>query len=135
MPASNEYLDDLPVDQCRRFEKELYPFLETNYNGLLKSLREKKAFDDAIKAEAKKALDEFSEQFKATLKDEQEPPKRSAQRTKRIRRARTPKNPGMTRLREQLATMRRKLPKRRTRRLTSSRPCPHFSTIGGAFAR
>jgi F-type H+/Na+-transporting ATPase subunit alpha len=70
--ASNKYLDDLPVDQCRRFEKELYPFLETNYNGLLKSLREKKAFDDAIKAEAKKALDEFSEQFKATLKDEQQ---------------------------------------------------------------
>jgi F-type H+/Na+-transporting ATPase subunit alpha len=70
--ASNKYLDDLPVDQCRRFEQELYPFLETNYNGLLKSLREKKAFDDAIKAEAKKALDEFSEQFKATLKDEQE---------------------------------------------------------------
>ncbi len=70
--ASNKYLDDLPVDQCRRFEKELYPFLETNYNGLLKSLREKKAFDDAIKAEAKKALDEFSEQFKATLKDEKE---------------------------------------------------------------
>jgi F-type H+-transporting ATPase subunit alpha len=70
--ASNKYLDDLPVDQCRRFEKELYPFLETNYNGLLKSLREKKAFDDAIKAEAKKALDEFKEQFKATLKDEKE---------------------------------------------------------------
>ncbi|MGB2618568.1 MAG: hypothetical protein WBC57_15395, partial [Candidatus Acidiferrales bacterium] len=50
----------------------LYPFIETNYNGLLKSLREKKAFDDAIKADAKKALDEFKEQFKATLKDEQE---------------------------------------------------------------
>jgi F-type H+-transporting ATPase subunit alpha len=70
--ASNKYLDDLPVEECRRFEKELYPFIETNYNGLLKSLREKKAFDDAIKAEAKKALDEFKEQFKATLKDEQE---------------------------------------------------------------
>jgi F-type H+/Na+-transporting ATPase subunit alpha len=70
--ASNKYLDDLPVEECRRFEKELYPFLETNYNGLLKSLREKKAFDDAIKAEAKKALDEFKEQFKSTLKEEQE---------------------------------------------------------------
>ncbi|MFZ0582294.1 MAG: F0F1 ATP synthase subunit alpha [Candidatus Acidiferrales bacterium] len=70
--ASNKYLDDLPVEECRRFEKELYPFIETNYNGLLKSLREKKAFDDAIKAEAKKALDEFKEQFKSTLKDEQE---------------------------------------------------------------
>jgi F-type H+/Na+-transporting ATPase subunit alpha len=70
--ASNKYLDDLPVEECRRFEKELYPFIETNYNGLLKSLREKKAFDDAIKAEAKKALDEFKERFKATLKDEPE---------------------------------------------------------------
>jgi F-type H+/Na+-transporting ATPase subunit alpha len=70
--ASNKYLDDLPVSECRRFELELYPFLETNYNGLLKSLREKKAFDDAIKAEAKKALDEFTEQFKARLEAEKE---------------------------------------------------------------
>jgi F-type H+-transporting ATPase subunit alpha len=73
--ASNKYLDDLPVSECRRFELELYPFLETNYNGLLKSLREKKAFDDAIKAEAKKALDEFTEQFKARLEAEKEPAK------------------------------------------------------------
>ena len=70
--ASNKYLDDLPVSECRRFEQELYPFLETNYNGLLKALREKKAFDDAIKAEAKKALDEFKEQFRATIKAEKE---------------------------------------------------------------
>jgi F-type H+-transporting ATPase subunit alpha len=70
--ASNKYLDDLPVSECRRFEQELYPFLETNYNGLLKALREKKAFDDAIKAEAKRALDEFKEQFKSTIKAEKE---------------------------------------------------------------
>jgi F-type H+-transporting ATPase subunit alpha len=70
--ASNKYLDDLPVSECRRFEQELYPFLDTNYNGLLKALREKKAFDEAIKAEAKKALDEFKEQFKATIKAEKQ---------------------------------------------------------------
>jgi hypothetical protein len=45
----------------------MYPFIETNYNGLLKALREKKAFDDTIKAEAKKALDAFKEAFKASL--------------------------------------------------------------------
>jgi F-type H+-transporting ATPase subunit alpha len=66
--ASNKYLDDLEVSECRRFETELYPFIETNYNGLLKSLREKKAFDDAIRADAKKALDDFKEQFKASIK-------------------------------------------------------------------
>jgi F-type H+-transporting ATPase subunit alpha len=66
--ASNKYLDDLPVNECRRFEAELYPFIETNYSGLLKSLREKKAFDDTNRAEAKKALDAFKERFKTTLK-------------------------------------------------------------------
>jgi F-type H+/Na+-transporting ATPase subunit alpha len=66
--ASNKYLDDLPVNECRRFEAELYPFIETNYSGLLKSLREKKAFDDTNRAEAKKALDAFKERFKTTIK-------------------------------------------------------------------
>ncbi len=81
--ASNKYLDDLPVSECRRFELELYPFLETNHNGLLKSLREKKAFDDAIKAEAKKALDEFKEQFKARLEAEKEQAKEKEEATEK----------------------------------------------------
>jgi F-type H+-transporting ATPase subunit alpha len=63
--ASNRYLDDLEVSECRRFEKELYPFMETNYSAVLKTLREKKAFDDALRAEASKALDAFKERFKA----------------------------------------------------------------------
>src|SRR6202451_2262035 len=50
--ASNKFLDDLEVSQCRQFELEMYPFIETNYGGLLKSIREKKAFDDEIRAEA-----------------------------------------------------------------------------------
>ena len=63
--GTNRYLDDLDVSGVRKFEKELYPFLDTNYNGLLKTLREKKAFDDALRAEAKKALDAFKQGFKA----------------------------------------------------------------------
>jgi F-type H+-transporting ATPase subunit alpha len=62
--ASNRYLDDLEVSECRRFEQELYPFMETNYSGILKTLREKKAFDDALRAETSKALDAFKERFK-----------------------------------------------------------------------
>jgi len=63
--GGNKYLDDLEVSEVRRFELELYPFVETNYPGLLKSLREKKQIDDAVKAEAIKALDAFKERFKA----------------------------------------------------------------------
>jgi F-type H+/Na+-transporting ATPase subunit alpha len=63
--GTNRYLDDLEVSEVRKFELELYPFLDTNYSGLLKTLREKKAFDDALRAEAAKALDAFKEKFKA----------------------------------------------------------------------
>jgi F-type H+-transporting ATPase subunit alpha len=64
--AANRYLDDLEVSECRRFEQELYPFIETNYNNVFKTLREKKAFDDALRAETSKALDAFKERFKAS---------------------------------------------------------------------
>jgi F-type H+-transporting ATPase subunit alpha len=64
--GTNRYLDDLEISEVRRFEKELYPFLETNHSGLLKTLREKKAFDDALRGEAKKALDAFKETFQAS---------------------------------------------------------------------
>ncbi|MGH9682604.1 MAG: F0F1 ATP synthase subunit alpha [Candidatus Acidiferrales bacterium] len=62
--GANRFLDDIPVSDCRRFEQELYPFVETNYSGLFKALREKKAIDDSIRAEATKALDAFKERFK-----------------------------------------------------------------------
>ena len=65
--GANKYLDDLPINECRRFELELYPFLDTNYSGLLNTLREKKAFDDALRAEAMKALDNFKESFKTSI--------------------------------------------------------------------
>jgi F-type H+-transporting ATPase subunit alpha len=65
--GSNKYLDDLPVSECRRFEREMYPFVETNYNQVFKLLREKKQFDDAVKTEAKKALDDFLARFKAGI--------------------------------------------------------------------
>jgi len=65
--ASNRYLDDIDVAQVGRFEKEMYPFIETNYPGVMKTFREKKAFDDALRADVKKALDAFKETFVASL--------------------------------------------------------------------
>jgi F-type H+-transporting ATPase subunit alpha len=64
--GANRYLDDLEVSEVRRFERELYPFVETNYPGLLQTLREKKAIDDSVRAEAIKALDAFKERFRAS---------------------------------------------------------------------
>jgi F-type H+-transporting ATPase subunit alpha len=64
--GTNGYLDGVPVEDCRRFERELYEFLDANYSGLLKKLAEKKAFDDALRAEATQALAAFEEHFKGS---------------------------------------------------------------------
>src|SRR5438067_7886558 len=56
-------LDSLPVPEVRRFEGEFLQFTETNYPSLLKNIAAKKALDDSIKAEIKKAVDAFKERF------------------------------------------------------------------------
>jgi F-type H+-transporting ATPase subunit alpha len=57
------YLDDLPVDQCRKFEKALYTYVETMNPGLLKAIEEKKVLDDALKADMVKIVKEAKERF------------------------------------------------------------------------
>jgi F-type H+-transporting ATPase subunit alpha len=61
--ATNGHLDDLPVEVCRKFEAELYRFVENAHPGVLKQIREKKAIDDAGKAELNNILKEFKQRF------------------------------------------------------------------------
>ncbi|MBI4461710.1 MAG: F0F1 ATP synthase subunit alpha [Acidobacteria bacterium] len=63
--GTNGYVDDLPVSDCRAFERTLYEFLDTGYSGLLKRIREKKALDEEVRGELHKALKEFKEKFAA----------------------------------------------------------------------
>jgi len=62
--ASNGYLDSLPENQARRYEKEMLEFLKTKHSHILKNIAEKKAINDEIKASLKSALDEFKAVFK-----------------------------------------------------------------------
>jgi F-type H+-transporting ATPase subunit alpha len=66
--ATNGFLDDVEVGDCRRFEQEFHSFMDTNYQGVLARLAEKKAFDDALKAEMVAAIKAFKERFAATAK-------------------------------------------------------------------
>jgi F-type H+-transporting ATPase subunit alpha len=59
----NGYLDKLELGDIKRYEKELLAFMETTKSALVKKLTEKKAFDDELKAEMGKALEEFAERF------------------------------------------------------------------------
>src|SRR5712671_2123222 len=61
----NGFLDDLPVDQIRAFEQELYKYLDTSKSGILKQIVEKKQLDDNLKNEIKNALTEFKQNFVA----------------------------------------------------------------------
>jgi F-type H+-transporting ATPase subunit alpha len=65
--ATSGGLDNIPVGEVRRFEKEFLQFVETNYPGVLKDIATKKALDDGIKATIKTALDGFKERFTAAL--------------------------------------------------------------------
>jgi F-type H+-transporting ATPase subunit alpha len=56
-------LDDLPIEQCRQFERELNKFVENAHPGILQEIREKKALDDNLKDEMAAALKEFKERF------------------------------------------------------------------------
>jgi F-type H+/Na+-transporting ATPase subunit alpha len=66
--ATNGYLDDLPVESCRRFEEELYRFVENAHSGLLHQIKEKKAIDDTTKTALVGALKEFKERFTSDQK-------------------------------------------------------------------
>src|SRR6184192_3887311 len=63
--GTNGFLDDLPVDQVRDFEAELYKYVDTSNPGLLRSIMEKKILDDNLKAEMTKVLKECKETFAA----------------------------------------------------------------------
>src|SRR5207302_9178961 len=41
--GTNAFLDDLPVEECRKFEAELYRFVDNAHPGLLAKIREQKA--------------------------------------------------------------------------------------------
>src|SRR5271155_2669033 len=61
--GTNGFLDDLPVDQVRDFEAELYKYVDATSAGVLKSIMDKKVLDDNLKAEMTKIIKECKETF------------------------------------------------------------------------
>ena len=63
--GTNGFFDDLPVDQVREFEAELYKYMDATNPGLLRTIMEKKVLDDALKAEMSKVIKQSKEAFVA----------------------------------------------------------------------
>ncbi len=80
--AGNGFLDDVPVEEIRRFEAELYPFLDNVKPEVLQAIREKRQLDDDVKGQLMSALKEFKERFQsAKPKTEPEPRKDAGQKS------------------------------------------------------
>jgi len=61
--GTNGYLDDIPVSEINRFEREFYTFMDAKYSSILKSIRESKNLDSDTEEELKKAIEDFKSQF------------------------------------------------------------------------
>jgi F-type H+/Na+-transporting ATPase subunit alpha len=61
--ATNGYIDHLPQTAVRRYEAELYRFVENRHAEVFEAIRTKKQIDDELKAKINKVLDEFKAAF------------------------------------------------------------------------
>jgi F-type H+-transporting ATPase subunit alpha len=61
--ATNGKVDDVPVENVRRFETELLRFVENSHPGVLQKLREKKSLTDEIKADLNQVVNDFKERW------------------------------------------------------------------------
>jgi len=63
--GGNGYLDDVKVEDIRRFEAEFMKYLDNNKASLLDGIREKRELNDDLKGQLKTALEEFKRLFKS----------------------------------------------------------------------
>jgi F-type H+-transporting ATPase subunit alpha len=61
--ATKGFLDQVPVEDVRRYEEDLYRYLETSAPGVLTGIADKKVIDDEAKGVLEAALNEFNKQF------------------------------------------------------------------------
>src|SRR6201996_53025 len=66
------FLDDIAVEDVRRFEAELYRYLDNSKPEVLQAIREKRELNDEVKNQLKNALTEFKKEF-ASQKNEKKP--------------------------------------------------------------
>jgi F-type H+-transporting ATPase subunit alpha len=61
--GTSGYLDDTEAGEIGRFERELLSFADAHCGSLLAKIASRKALDDEIRSELKKAITEFKERF------------------------------------------------------------------------
>ncbi len=63
--GNNGYLDDVAIENVKKFEEDLYKFMEAKFPNLLPEIKEKKKIDDELKGKIDNAIQEFKKVFKS----------------------------------------------------------------------
>jgi F-type H+-transporting ATPase subunit alpha len=63
--ATQGYLDDMPIEWVKPFERAFYGFIEDKYADIPHDIRETKQLDDKAADKLKGAVKEFKEKFVA----------------------------------------------------------------------
>src|SRR3954454_6277789 len=57
----NGYLDSVPVDRVKEYQRKMQDYVQTRHQPLLASIRDKKSVDETIEGQLKAAMDEFKQ--------------------------------------------------------------------------
>ncbi len=66
--ASNNYLEDIPVESIQAFEKQFYEFMDIHYPEIGKVIKTTGVLDDATEAKLRAAIEDFKEGFKKVIR-------------------------------------------------------------------
>lgn len=65
--ATGGYLDSMPLTSLKRFEKEIYEYMDLNYPHVLALILEKREMTDDVRSGLKEAVEKFVDNFKKTI--------------------------------------------------------------------
>ncbi|MFI5145205.1 MAG: F0F1 ATP synthase subunit alpha [Ignavibacteria bacterium] len=66
--GTNGYLDEIPVEELSRFEKEFLETMELKHKDMMNEIAEKKDLSNELISGLKNVLDEFTNNFKVSIK-------------------------------------------------------------------
>jgi len=64
--ASSGLIDDMPIDHCGPFEKELNQYFDVHHKDLLEKMADKGGMTDEVKKAVRDGIEECVKQFQAT---------------------------------------------------------------------
>jgi F-type H+-transporting ATPase subunit alpha len=63
--GTSGFVDDLPLGALKKYEQELYTFIEMKQPDIYADILKKRELDAELRAKINKALEQFRENFKA----------------------------------------------------------------------